>query len=103
MRHTSTALLAATAAGALALTIAGPASAAPGLVRVASASGQVKTYNNPEAGRCYQGFEGESSITNRTQGTILVFPDPNCQTRVYIPVFAGQTVTDNYPSFRPLD
>src|SRR5262245_28025924 len=81
------ALLAATAAGALALTVVGPASAAPGFVRIETASGQVKTHTDPKAGRCYQGFEGESTITNRTRGTILVYPDPNCRTRVYIPVY----------------
>ncbi|MFC4010828.1 hypothetical protein ACFOY2_26610 [Nonomuraea purpurea] len=103
MRPIPTALLATAAAGALALSIADPASAASGFVRIHSASGQVKTINDPQPHVCHQGFTGQSTIINQTEGTILVFPDQNCRTKVFIPVPSHETVHGRYASFFAVD
>ncbi|MCF6473580.1 hypothetical protein FAF44_35125 [Nonomuraea sp. MG754425] len=59
--------------------------------------------NDPQPGVRYQGFTEESTVLNRTEGTILVFPDPNCRTWVFIPVSRGESVHGRYASFRALD
>jgi hypothetical protein len=97
------ATLAAAAVATSVLTCASPASAAPGVVRIYGPDGQVRTYADPEAGRCYRGTGADSALVNQTEGTILVFPDSGCRTRIYDPVEPGETKSGNISSFKPLD
>lgn len=97
------ALGSALAAGTLALTCAAPAVAAPGFVRVYSAGGQVKTVTDPQPRVCHQAFGPNTAIVNQTQGTILIFPDDQCRTRVFIPVHPGETRHGDIGSFLALD
>ncbi|GAA3106628.1 hypothetical protein [Streptosporangium carneum] len=102
MRHLPT-LLAAAAAGTLALACAGPASAASGAVRLYSQDGQVETVTDPQRGVCHRGFGANSAVVNQTEGTILIFPDPNCRTRTFNPVDPGEAKHGNIGSFLALD
>ncbi|MFI7418467.1 hypothetical protein [Nonomuraea sp. NPDC049684] len=102
MRPIPTALLAAAAAGALALTVAAPAAAAQGLVVIESVSRQMEVIHNPEPGVCHQGFTEESIISNHTRGMILVFPDENCRVQVFIPVPPEGSIIGRYASFQAM-
>ncbi|MEV8637311.1 hypothetical protein AB0395_37285 [Streptosporangium sp. NPDC051023] len=90
-------------AGTLALACASPASAAPGFVRLYSPDGQVRTITDPEPRACHQGFGENSVVVNRTEGTILIFPDPNCRTRIFNPVDPDGTRHGTIGSFFALD
>ncbi|MET7336786.1 hypothetical protein [Nonomuraea sp. NPDC005650] len=97
------ALLAIAASGVLVLTCAGPASAAPGVVRLYGPDGQVATVVDPQPYDCHQGFGDDTALVNRTEGTVLVFQDFNCRTRVFDPVSPGETRYGNIGSFQALD
>lgn len=104
MRLSSRTALAVTA-GVLALSFAGipAASAAPGIVIQENGS----TFNqvrDPEAGKCYPGLGADTAIANRTGGTILIFPDGNCSTKILNPLRPGEFRPDeNVGSFLALD
>ncbi|MEU4516714.1 hypothetical protein AB0G05_45120 [Nonomuraea wenchangensis] len=102
MRLIPTALLAAAAAGALALTVAAPAAAAQGLVVIQSGSGQLEVIQDPEPGVCHQGLTEVSTIANHTRGMILLFPDANCQLHVFIVLPPSGIVTGRYASFKAM-
>ncbi|MGW4957351.1 hypothetical protein ACWEPL_08955 [Nonomuraea sp. NPDC004186] len=97
------ALSAMAAAGALVLACAGPASAAPGFVRLYSSDGQVATVVDPEPFVCHQGFGDDTAVVNRTRGTILIFPDFDCRTRIFDPVEPGEDRYGNIGSFQALN
>ncbi|GGT16628.1 hypothetical protein ACFFV7_41545 [Nonomuraea spiralis] len=93
----------AVAAGALTLISAVPASAAPGVALLSSQDGQTRTINDPQPRQCHRGFGPNSGLANYTEGTILVFPDSNCRTRIFDPVEPGDTKNGNIGSFFALD
>ncbi|MBF8189796.1 hypothetical protein ITP53_29515 [Nonomuraea sp. K274] len=98
------AVLAASAAVALALPCAAPAFAAPRGVTITSSDGHEQTFENPSRGKCYTGgFGTDSTLTNSTQGTVLIFPDLNCMTRIFLPVKPGDSRHSNVRSFMPLE
>ncbi|GAA1737923.1 hypothetical protein [Nonomuraea bangladeshensis] len=102
MRLIPTALLAAAAAGALALTVAAPAAAAQGLVVIDSGSGQLEVIQDPEPGVCHQGLTEVSTIANHTRGLIRLFPDANCRLRVFIVLPPSGIITGRYASFQAM-
>ncbi|MFI6505623.1 hypothetical protein [Nonomuraea typhae] len=91
------------AVAAATLAFAGPASAAPGIVILTSPGGEQQVVENPEPGQCHPGIGPDNGVANFTQGTILVFPDPACRTRIYDPVEPGEVREDNVGSFTALD
>ncbi|GAA3168101.1 MULTISPECIES: hypothetical protein [Streptomyces] len=104
MRFSRRAALVATA-GALALSCVNltTASAAPGVV-IQENGGQFKQTRDPQAGKCYPGLGADTAISNRTSGTILLFPDGNCSTKVLNPLGPGEFRPDeNVGSFLALD
>ncbi|MFE5326258.1 hypothetical protein ACFRCG_07690 [Embleya sp. NPDC056575] len=103
MRLRPRAALAVTA-GALALSLVdlSAATAAPGVV-VMYRLGQEKAVSDPQAEQCQPGLGAGTTISNRTEGTILLFPDGNCQTKVYDPLEPDQTRTTRVGSFMALD
>ncbi|MGW3078639.1 MULTISPECIES: hypothetical protein [unclassified Kitasatospora] len=104
MRFSARSVLAVTA-GVLALSLVNvtAASAAPGVVIMESGS-NFKQVRDPQAGRCYPGLGPDTAIANRTSGTILLFPDGNCMTRILNPLGPGEFRPDeNVGSFLALD
>ncbi|MFJ7907406.1 hypothetical protein [Kitasatospora sp. NPDC096204] len=104
MRFSPRSVLAVTA-GVLALSFVNvtAASAAPGVVIMEQGSNfqQVK---DPQGGQCYPGLGPDTAIFNRTNGTILMFPDNFCQTRILNPLGPGEFRPDeNVGSFLALD
>ncbi|MGX4733407.1 hypothetical protein [Kitasatospora griseola] len=92
-------------AGALALSFTGvsTASAAPGVVIQENGS-NFNQVRDPQGGQCYPGLGADTAIANRTGGTILLFPDGNCQTKVLNPLGPGEFRPDeNVGSFLALD
>lgn len=71
-------------AGALALACVTPASAATGQLRLFSPYGQ-QEYSDPAPG-CYAGPGPDTLVVNNIDSVVLLFPDDNCQARVYWPV-----------------
>ncbi|MFF2625072.1 hypothetical protein ACFVUN_04760 [Kitasatospora griseola] len=93
------------AAGALALSFTGvsTASAAPGVVIQENGS-NFNQVRDPQGGQCYPGLGADTAIANRTGGTVLLFPDGNCQTKVLNPLGPGEFRPDeNVGSFLALD
>ncbi|MFE5326205.1 hypothetical protein ACFRCG_07415 [Embleya sp. NPDC056575] len=103
MRLRPRAALAVTA-GVLALSLVdlAIATAAPGVV-IMNRLGQEKAVSDPQADQCQPGLGTGTTISNRTEGTILLFPDSNCQTKVYDPLEPSQTRTAQVGSFMALD
>ncbi|MFI6298542.1 hypothetical protein ACIBEJ_43605 [Nonomuraea sp. NPDC050790] len=96
-------LLLAAAAATLAFAATGPAVAAPGVVFLHAPSGEQKTVENPAALKCHVGTGPGSLVRNATAGTILVFPDSACRTRIFNPVEPGEVRVDDVGSFMALD
>ncbi|PJN26121.1 hypothetical protein [Kitasatospora sp. CB02891] len=104
MRISPRAALAVTA-GALVLSFTGvsTASAAPGVVIQENGS-NFNQVRDPQGGQCYPGLGADTAIANRTGGTILLFPDGNCQTKILNPLGPGEFRPDeNVGSFLALD
>ncbi|MEU6789746.1 hypothetical protein ABZ912_62115 [Nonomuraea angiospora] len=101
MRRVS-ALSALAVAGSLVLACAGPASAAPGFVRLYSSDGQVATVVDPEPFVCHRGFGDDTAVVNRTRDTILVYPDFDCRARIFDPVEPDENRYGNIGSFQAL-
>ncbi|MFF2662694.1 hypothetical protein ACFVUH_35710 [Kitasatospora sp. NPDC058032] len=104
MRFGPRAALVATA-GVLALSFVNvpTASAAPGVVIQENGS-QFKQTRDPQGGQCYPGLGADTAIANRTGGTILLFPDGNCQTKILNPLGPGEFRPDEHVgSFLALD
>ncbi|MEV7186607.1 hypothetical protein [Kitasatospora sp. NPDC093102] len=79
------------------------ASAAPGIV-IMEKGDQFRPVRDPRGGQCYAGLGPDTAIVNRTGGTILLFPDGNCQTRILNPLGPGEFRPDeNVGSFLALD
>ncbi|MFE4517884.1 hypothetical protein ACFRMQ_27260 [Kitasatospora sp. NPDC056783] len=79
------------------------ASAAPGVVILENGS-DFKQVRDPQGGQCYPGLGADTAIANRTGGTILLFPDGNCMTRILNPLGPGEFRPDeNVGSFLALD
>lgn len=92
-------------AGALALSFVAvsTASAAPGVV-ILEKDDKTKQVRDPQGGRCYPGLGPDTAIANRTSGTILLFPDGNCTTKILNPLGPGEFRPDeNVGSFLALD
>ncbi|MFE4977229.1 hypothetical protein ACFRAR_34625 [Kitasatospora sp. NPDC056651] len=92
-------------AGVLALSFVNlsTASAAPGVVILENGS-NFKQVRDPQGGQCYPGLGPDTAIANRTGGTILLFPDGNCMTRILNPLGPGEFRPDeNVGSFLALD
>ncbi|MBD0669948.1 hypothetical protein BU198_07230 [Streptomyces sp. CBMA156] len=104
MRFSPRAALVVTA-GALILSLVNvsAASAAPGVVIQENGS-TFKQARDPQGGQCYPGLGADTAIANRTSGTILLFPDGNCQTKILNPLGPGEFRPDeNVGSFLALD
>ncbi|MFG2908563.1 hypothetical protein ACGF13_26285 [Kitasatospora sp. NPDC048286] len=104
MRFSPRAVLAVTA-GVLALSLVNvsTASAAPGVVIQENGSQFTQT-RDPKAGQCYPGLGADIAVANRTGGTILLFPDGNCQTKILNPLGPGEFRPDEHVgSFLALD
>ncbi|OPC76965.1 hypothetical protein B4N89_40965 [Embleya scabrispora] len=92
-------------AGALALSFvaASTASAAPGVV-IMKNGGKSKQVQDPKDGQCHPGLGPDTAITNLTSGTILLFPDGNCRTKVFNPLGPGEfRSNENVGGFQALD
>ncbi|MEV4899285.1 hypothetical protein AB0K48_59200 [Nonomuraea sp. NPDC055795] len=96
-------LMLAAAAATLAFVGTGPAFAAPGVVFLHSPDGAQKTVENPQPRECHVGTGPGSLVRNATEGTILIFPDSACRTRIFNPVESGEVRVDNVGSFMALD
>ncbi|MFB7911906.1 hypothetical protein ACFC1T_36285 [Kitasatospora sp. NPDC056076] len=104
MRFSRRAALVVTA-GALALSFVNlsTASAAPGVVLMEHGD-QFKEVRDPNGGQCYPGLGPDTAIANRTGGTILLFPDGGCKTKILNPLGPGEFRPDeNVGSFLALD
>lgn len=97
------AILTAAAAGTFTITCAGPALAAPGVVIITAANGQDRTVADPKPRDCHRAGGPGSTLRNLTEGTVLVFPDAGCRTKLYNPVQPGGTKQGNIGSFFALD
>ncbi|MYS82102.1 hypothetical protein [Embleya scabrispora] len=92
-------------AGALALSFvaASTATAAPGAVIMDNGT-QSREVRDPKAVQCHPGLGPGTAITNLTAGTILLFPDGKCATKVLNPLGPGEFRPDeNVGSFQALD
>ncbi|SDD65228.1 hypothetical protein [Actinokineospora iranica] len=78
-------------ASAVVLLSAPGVAAAPGVVRLYSPDGQIKTVQDPRPLVCYRGFGADTAVVNRTSATIFLFPDPGCRTDIHDPVEPGDT------------
>ncbi|MFI5617596.1 hypothetical protein [Streptomyces sp. NPDC051567] len=89
-----TASLVAPAAALLLLATAPTVSAAPGEVVQRSRSGEEEVTDDPKPSDCHQGLGKGTTISNFTESPILLFPDPNCRTKIFDPLEPEETRTD---------
>ncbi|MEV4580458.1 hypothetical protein AB0K16_45255 [Nonomuraea jabiensis] len=69
-------------------------------MRLYSRDGHLATVVDPEPFVCHQGFGEDTAVVNRTQGTILIFPDSDCRTRIFNPVEPDEGTYGNVGSFQ---
>jgi hypothetical protein len=91
------------AAGILTLALASPASAAPGVVLVTDHHGRTHEVFHPRPFHCHPAGGHHSSLRNFTRGTVLIFPDRHCRTRIFLPVHPGGVHFGNIGSFFAVD